>query len=83
MDGQQPLFLGAVEAAIWSSHYVLGEGWTLRLQIRRQFEDWADCRTEVYDHLTTDELLEVLDVSLGVFTTALGYGPTDGAGVAG
>ena len=72
---QQPLFVGAVEAAIISAHYVLGEGWVARLQIRRQYEDWADARTESYERLTTDELVEVLDVSLGSFRTALGYGP--------
>lgn len=72
---QGSLFIGAVEAAIISAHYVLGEGWVLRLQIRRQYEEWADCRTEVYDRLSTDELVEVLDASLGSFRTALGYGP--------
>jgi hypothetical protein len=72
---QERLFIGAVEAAIISANYVAGEGWLLRLQIRRQFEDWADARTEVYERLTTDELVEVLDVSLGTFRSALGYGP--------
>ena len=80
---QQPLFLGSVEAAIISANYTLGDGWKVRLQIRRQYEHWEDCRTEVYDHLTTDEMVDVLDVSLGSFRTALGYGPNDGAGVAG
>jgi len=73
MDDQQRLFSGAVEAAIISSHYVLGEGWTLRLQIRRQFEQWEDARTESYERLTTDELVDILDVSLGRVRTALGY----------
>ena len=80
---QQPLFVGAVEAAIISASFTLGEGWKLRLQIRRQYEHWDDCRTEVYDHLTTDEMVDTLDASLGLFKNALGYGPSDGAGVAG
>lgn len=70
---QEQLFTGAVEAAIISAQFHLGEGWTLRLQLRRQFEDWADARTEVYDRLTTDELVEVLDVSLGTLRAALGF----------
>lgn len=73
MEGEQQLFVGAVEAAIISAQFVLGEGWLLRLQLRRQFEDWADARTEVYERLSTDELVEVLDVSLGTFRAALGY----------
>lgn len=73
MEDQGRLFDGAVEAAIISAHYRLGEGWVLRLQIRRQFEDWADCRTEEYDRLTTDELVDTLDASLGLLRTALGY----------
>jgi hypothetical protein len=73
VEGQEQLFIGAVEACILSAQFHLGEGWTLRLQIRRQFEDWADCRTEVYDHLTTDELVDVLDVSLGTVKATLGY----------
>jgi len=64
-------FMGAVEAAIMGAHFHLGEGWTLRLQIRRQFEDWGDARTEVYERLTTDELVDILDVALGHMTAAL------------
>ena len=73
MQGEQRLFDGAVEAAIISAQYHLGDGWTLRLQLRRQFEDWADARTEVYDRLTTDELVDTLDVCLGSFRSSLGY----------
>jgi hypothetical protein len=72
---QEPLFIGAVEAAVISAHYVLGEGWVCRLQLRRQYEQWEDARSESYDRLSTDELLEVLDITLGTFRTALGYGP--------
>lgn len=72
MDGEQQLFTGAVEAAIISARFVLGEGWVLRLQLRRQFEDWEDARTEEYDRLTTDELVDTLDVTLGTLKGALG-----------
>jgi hypothetical protein len=73
MDGEQQLFSGAVEAAIISAQFHLGEGWTLRLQLRRQFEDWADARTELYDRLSTDELVDTLDAALGTVRVELGY----------
>jgi hypothetical protein len=73
MDGEQQLFEGAVEACVIQAHFVLGEGWSLRLQLRRQFEDWAAARTETYERLSTDELVEVLDVSLVTFRASLGY----------
>lgn len=73
MHGEQRLFEGAPEAAIIGAHYVAGEGWALRLQIRRQFQDWTDARTEEYERLTTDELVEVLDSSLGTLRAALGF----------
>lgn len=72
MGSQEKLFTGAVEACIIDAHFVLGEGWVLRLCLRRQFEDWADSRTEVYECLSTDELVEVLDSSLGTVAAALG-----------
>lgn len=72
MDQERLPFDGAVEAVIIGAHFVLGEGWTLRLQLRRQFEEWGDARTELYDHLTTDELVDVLDVSLGTVRAHLG-----------
>lgn len=78
MEDQGKLFFGAVEAAIMGAHFTLGEGWTLRLQIRRQFEDWGDARTEVYERLTTDELVDVLDVALGLMANALTSRTTNG-----
>jgi hypothetical protein len=69
---QEQLFTGAVEAAIISAQYILGEGWTLRLQLRRQFQDWTDARTEVFERLSTDELVDTLDASLGTLRVELG-----------
>lgn len=63
---------GSVEAVIISAQFTLERGWMLRLQLRRQFEDWSDARTEVYEALTTDELVDVLDASLGTVRGALG-----------
>jgi hypothetical protein len=73
VEEQQHLFVGALEAAILSAQFHAGQGWTLRLQLRRQYEDWSDARTETYEQLSTDELVDVLDVSLGVFRAALGF----------
>jgi hypothetical protein len=69
---EQRLFEGAPEAVILSCHYTMGEGWTARLQIRRQFEDWADARTEVYDRLTTQELADALDALSASIYAGLG-----------
>lgn len=72
MEHQEQLFVGAVEAAILQAVFKPGEGWCSTLIVRRQFEEWADCRREVYEHLTTDELFDVLDVSLGSLRAQLG-----------
>lgn len=72
MDGEQQLFEGSVEAVIIGATWVPGEGWQLRLQVRRQFQDWQDARTELYDHLSTPELVDVLDASLGAVRLELG-----------
>jgi hypothetical protein len=72
MEDQQQLFTGAVESALLQATYRPGEGWACTLKSRRQFQDWGDARTESYERLTTDELLEVLDVSLATLTVALG-----------
>lgn len=58
---EQQLFVGAPEAFIISGHYVMGEGWICRLQIRRQYERWEDSRSESYDRLTTSEMEAVLE----------------------
>lgn len=69
---EQQLFTGAPEAFIVSGHYVLGEGWICRLQIRRQYEQWEDSRSETYDRLSTDELGQVLEAATARLWTVLG-----------
>lgn len=66
---EQRLFEGALEGFVLSGHFVPGEGWFCRLQMRRQYEQWEDSRSESYDHLSTDELglsVEALSASLWV-----------------
>lgn len=72
MDGEQRLFEGAPEAVILGAHWFPGEGWRLRVRLRRQYEDWMDARTTDYERLTTPELLDVLDVELAVIRTEMG-----------
>jgi len=72
MEDQQRLFEGAPEACIVGAHWVPGEGWRLRVQLRRQFEDWADCRETHYERLTTPELLDVLDLEVAAVRREMG-----------
>lgn len=71
MEDQQ-LFTGAPEALIISGHFVPGEGWVARLQIRRQYERWEDSRSESYDHLSTDELGIVVELLAARWSQLLG-----------
>lgn len=72
MEEQERLFDGAPEAVILGAQWWPGEGWRLRVRLRRQFEDWMDARTTDYEHLTTPELLDVLDVELAVIRVEMG-----------
>lgn len=72
VEGQQPLFLGAPEACIVGAHWVDGEGWRCRVQLRRAFEEWAECRETVYERLTTPELLQALEAELVTLRVEMG-----------
>lgn len=72
MDGQQALFTGAPEACIVGAHWVDGEGWRCRVQLRRAYETWEDARETHYERLTTPELLDVLDVELASLRVEMG-----------
>lgn len=72
MEGQEPLFIGAPEACIVGAHWVDGEGWRCRVQLRRQYEEWSDCRETSYERLSTAELFDVLDVELAALRSEVG-----------
>lgn len=73
MDGETRLFVGAPEALLMHAHYVLGEGWVLRLQLRRQFQSWGEAPASHYERLTTDELEDVLSATLGSVAATEGW----------
>lgn len=58
---QLRMFRLAPEALTINAHHVGGEGWSLKVQMRRGDETWQDAYTEQYTHLTTAELVDVLD----------------------
>jgi len=60
VSGPNRLFNLAPETFIVQAHHVAGEGWRLLISMRRQDEPWPDARRDVYDHLTTEELVDVI-----------------------
>jgi len=63
--GQERLIVGAPEAVHVAATYVAGRGWHLQLGVRRQFEEWREAHRDVYELLSTEELLQVLEDELG------------------
>lgn len=65
---QTRLFRLAVESGSLHFNHIPGSGWALRVGVRRGDEDWRDVEYQVYSHLGTQELLDViyahLDASL-------------------
>lgn len=57
---EQKLFHGALEAILISAQHVPGEGWTCTFRMRRQFEDWQEGHAELYERLTTPELMDTM-----------------------
>jgi len=58
---QPRLFRLAPEAMHCQASYVPGEGWQLTVGVRRQDEQWPDSARRTFSHLSTEELLDVLD----------------------
>lgn len=58
------LFRLAMEAAHFQMSYVGGQGWRLTVVARRQDEPWSPSDARTYSHLSTDELLSVVDSEL-------------------
>ena len=64
MDGQERLFRLAHEAVSVSAHFIKGEGWSVRICMRRGDETWEQARRSDYSHLNTEELVTVIDTEL-------------------
>ena len=63
-DDEGRLIPGEVEAIQVAATYVAGMGWTVRIQARRQFQDWARASWGVYERLSTPEMVTVIDSAL-------------------
>lgn len=58
------LIAGEPEALVVSAHFVVGHGWALKIQVRRQFQLWAEAATGVYQELSTEEAFDVIGAVL-------------------
>lgn len=63
---QVRLFRLAPESIAVQAFHVPGEGWRLRVLVRRQGESFEEAHDVSYDRLTTEELLDVISADLGI-----------------
>jgi len=61
---QPRMFRLAVDAIDVSAFYEHRIGWHLCVRTRRADESWGDVQPELYERLTTDELVDVIEASL-------------------
>lgn len=71
-EAQLRLVTGALESGLVTITYIPSQGWSCTVRLRRQFEQWAEARTDRYTHLSTDELLTLLEVVMATLAAALG-----------
>jgi hypothetical protein len=57
---QLRMFRLAPAALHLQATFVPGEGWSLRVGMRRQDESWAEAYQAHYDHLSSEELADVI-----------------------
>lgn len=62
---QMRLFRLAPEVVSCHATFVGGEGWRLRIVVRRQDESFGDAYVCDYSHLSTAELLDVISAEAG------------------
>jgi len=63
-DDDGRLAVGEVEAISVQATYVAGLGWSLQINARRQFQNWAQASHGSYDRLTTPEMVCTIDAAL-------------------
>lgn len=61
---QDRLFRLAVEAGTINFSHVPGRGWTLTVKVRRGQELWDESPVELYEALTTVEMIDTVYASL-------------------
>ena len=55
------LFRGAPDALVVSAHYETKQGWFLTVGVRFSGETWAEGSRDVYEALSSAELVDVLE----------------------
>jgi len=63
-DDDGRLIAGEVEAVSVQATYVVGQGWSLQIGARRQFQGWDQAARGSYDRLTTAEMVCTIDAAL-------------------
>ena len=58
---QQRLFVLAVEAIALTAVFVPGQGWSVKIGMRRQAESWGAEPWTEYSHMTTAEMLDTIE----------------------
>jgi hypothetical protein len=61
---QDRLFRLPPEAVSVTASYAWPFGWRVTVGVRRADEGWHEARMETYEHLSTEELLQVIDADL-------------------
>lgn len=60
------LIPGEPEALVISAHHQAGFGWNVKVSVRRQFQLWEEASDASYEGLTTEELVDVIEMSVGL-----------------
>lgn len=61
---EERLFRLAVESGAVAFNHVAGQGWMLSVGVRRGDESWREVKPDLYERLTTVELLQVISSTL-------------------
>lgn len=64
MDGDRQMFPGVVRAVALTAWQHDGEGWSVTVNCRREFEGWDANTAESYERLTLGELLDALGAAV-------------------
>lgn len=63
---QERMFRLAVDSIDLNANHRGADGWQLRIGVRRGDESWHDVSFDVYDHLDTPELYDVIATQIAV-----------------
>ena len=63
-DDDGRVVAGEVEAVAIQATYVVGLGWSLQINARRQFQGWDQAAHGSYDRMSTAEMVCTIDAAL-------------------